>query len=355
MQALIVSLRFHPGHFSHLIANYNLFLDCGFTPYLYVNKLFNKMDKNNTYNIINNSKDINKLKNINIAVFWFPSLKNIFEIIRLRIFYKSIIIYIYHEPFDSIINYYKSGFRLKKIAKICLINIVNIPVVWLSHKIVLPSSLPYDLYKNKYSIFNKNYSLIPLIFDDEAGPDLIKVNKIYISYIGTVAANHAFDMFVAFVESAMNKCWFPDMKFLIATGSNIPVKEKITLERYFQSGRIIIQEGHPMTNEEINMYFRDSLVVWNAYNRSMQSGILPKAYMFGAAVISLSSNTNDFVDNHRTGILINDNKDASEIKKAVEEIHHQKDFYFKNCREKFIESFYYKSKTSDYLSLIKIQ
>jgi hypothetical protein len=353
MKALIVSLRFHPGHFSHLIANYNLFLYCGFTPYLYVNKSFNQMDKNNKYHRINNSGEFSKLKNIDIAVFWFPSLMNIIEIIRLRIYFKTKIIYIYHEPFDSIKNYYNSGFRFKKIFKICLINIVNIPVILLSHKIVLPSLLPFSLYKNKYTLLNKNYSLIPLIFEDESLPDLEKVNKIYISYIGTVAPNHAFDKFVEFVECAMKNSWFPNMKFLIATGSEIPIKEKNILDRYYQSGRIIIQENHPMTNEKINMYFRDSLVIWNAYNRSMQSGILPKAYMFGAAVISLSSNPNDFVDNHKTGIIINDNKDANEIKNAVEEIHYNKDMYFQNCRGKFLKTFYYKSNTFNYLSLLE--
>jgi hypothetical protein len=354
MKALIVSLRFHPGHYSHLLANYNLFLDSGFTPYLYVNRSFKKMDNISYINTIYNSRDVRKLNNINIVVFWFPSIRNVFEIIRFRFIYKSIIIYIYHEPFDSIKNYYNSGFKFIKIAKICMINIVNIPVIMLSHKIVLPSLLPLSLYKNKYTLLNKNYSLIPLIFDDEALPYLENVKKIYISYIGTVAANHAFDKFVAFFDCAMKNSWFPNMKFLIATGSKIPIKEKIILERHYQSGRIIIQEGHPMTNEEINIYFRDSLVVWNAYNRSMQSGILPKAYMFGAAVISLSSNPNDFVDNHKTGIIVNDNKDANEIKNAVEEINSQKELYFKNCRRKFLQTFYYKSKIIDYLSLLKI-
>ena len=44
MNALIVSLNFNPGHFSHLIANYKLLEDVGYKPYLYVNEAFNKMD-----------------------------------------------------------------------------------------------------------------------------------------------------------------------------------------------------------------------------------------------------------------------------------------------------------------------
>lgn len=352
MNAVIVSLNFNPGHFSHLIANYNLFKDCGLTPYLYVNKSFNQMDEKNEFRKINYPSELSTLKTIGAAVFWFPSLKNILEIIRLRIFFKSKIIYIYHEPFDSIKSYYNSGFRFKKIVKICLINLVNIPVILLSHRIVLPSSSSFSLYQNKYTFLNKNYSLIPLLFGDEADPISEEIPKKFISYIGTVAADHAFDRFVDFVELAIKNDWFPDLKFLVATSSKIPIREKDILEPYLQSGKVVISEGHPMTNEEINHYYRDSLVVWNAYNRSMQSGVLPKAYMFGAAVIVLCRNTNEFVDNHRTGVLIIDNKNTIEIKKAVEEILDQKALFFQNCRNKFFEKFYYKNKMGDYLSLL---
>lgn len=343
MNVLIVSLNFNPGHFSHLTANYKLFNDLGFKPYLYVNRSFNQMDGKNEFNKINSLYELKKPRTINAAVFWFPCLRNIFEIIRLRFFYKSKIIYIYHEPFESIKNYYDSGFRFKKIVKICLIHFVSIPVILLSHRIVLPSSSSFSLYKKKYTFLNKNYSLIPLFFDDEAGLLLEKADKNFISYIGTIAADHAFDRFVDFVESAVKNDWFPKLKYLIATRNGIPVREKDILKPYLQSGKVVILEGHTMTNEEINQYYRDSLVVWNAYNRSIQSGVLPKAYMFGAAVIVLFCNANEFIENHKTCVIIKDNKNVIEIKKAVEEILEQKELFFQNCRNKFLEMFYYKN------------
>lgn len=349
---LITSLNYNPGHFSHLIANYKLFRDSGSISHLYINKSFNHMDTKSEFNKINNSSELRNLKTIDTAVFWFPSLRNVIEIIRLRLLFKSKIIYIYHEPFDSIKNYYNSGFRFKKIAKICLINMVNIPVIFLSHRIVLPSSSALSLYDKKYTFLNKNYSRIPLLFDDESDDSLEPTTKIFISYIGTIAADHAFDKFVDFLHSAIENDWFPDQIFLIATKSNIPVKEKKTIERYLDSGRVVISEGHSMTNEEINNYYRKSLVVWNAYNRSMQSGVLPKAYMFGAAVLVLSRNANEFLQNNKTGILINNNNDLIEIKSAVEEILSKKNFFFRNCRKMFIKTFYYKNKIGDFLSLL---
>ena len=133
MKAIIVSHKFHPGHFSHLVANYKLFRDCGFSPFLFVNKSFNAMDGKSEFNKINTSSELKKLGSVDAAVFWFPSLRNIVEISRLRVIFKSRVVYVYHEPFDSILNYYKAGFTIKRIFKICLINLVNIPVILLSY------------------------------------------------------------------------------------------------------------------------------------------------------------------------------------------------------------------------------
>ena len=184
---LIVSLNFNPRHFSHLIANYKLLEDAGYTPYLYVSGEFNKMDKDEKYNKINCSKELKKIKSVELAIFWFPSLFNIVEIIRLRILYKSTITYVYHEPFESIKNYYNSGFSFRRILKIYLIDLISIVVILLAHKIILPSSKAFNLYNEKYSFFNKKFTMIPLIFDDEASNLLEGNHKKYFSYNNSYA------------------------------------------------------------------------------------------------------------------------------------------------------------------------
>lgn len=352
MNALIISLNFNPGHFSHLAANYKLLKDHGFSSYLYVNKSFIKMDEKNEFKKITHSHELEQVKKIDFAIFWFPSLRNIIEIIRLKYIFRARIVYIYHEPFDSIKNYYNSGFRFKKIAKICLINLVNLPVIFLSHQVVLPSSGALRLYEKKYTFFNSKYSLIPLLFDDESNPLIDATRKNSISYIGTIAADHAFDRFVAFVDSAIKNSWFPDQVFSIATSSVIPGKERAILNPYFQSGRVVLTEGHPMSTDEINGHYRNSFVVWNAYHRSMQSGVLPKAYMFGAAVIVQLKNSNEFIKDHQTGILINDNHDILEIKSAVEDVLKNRLFYFDNCRKMFLENFYYKANADKFMEIL---
>jgi len=352
MNVIIVSRRFNPGHFSHLVANYKLFKDCGFSPCLFVDKAFNKMDEKGEFEKTNAIAELNNLKSIDAAVFWFPSLMNLVDILVLRLIFRSRVVYVFHEPFDSIRNYLRSGFTLKKVLRICLINIVNLPVILFSHHIVLPSRASFLLYKKRYTFLNNNFSQIPLLFDDEAVV-LHEKSKKCISYIGTIAPDHAFDRFVEFVDSALNNEWFPRFQYQIATSSTIPAKERAILRPHVLSGKVVISEGHPMSTAEINDYFRDSLVVWNAYHRSNQSGVLPKAYMFGAAVIVLSRNVNEFIEDRQTGILINDNSDVNEIKNAIEEIIANKDLYFKNCREKFFKYFYYKNNAERFLAFIK--
>ncbi len=354
MRALVVSLNFNPGHFSHLVANYKLLEELGYKPYLYIHSSFNEMDPQNLYRRINFMKDINKMEAISLSVFWFPSLKNIAEIIKLRLFFHTKIFYVYHEPFDSFVSYYEAGFEPSKILKIYLINIVNIFILILSHQIILPSVSALSLYKKKYLRINRRFVMMPLLFDDENIDEISKIPKKYISYIGTVASDHAFDKFVNFINQAIKGNWFSDVNFLIATSSKIPDKERCIIETYISLGRVVVVEGNYMKNDQINRYYQESYIVWNAYHRSMQSGVLPKAYMFGAAVLVLRRNASPFIDDYKTGILITNNSDVKEIKNAIEEIISKAEFFRRNCRIKFLNTFYYKSYITEYRELINI-
>lgn len=349
---VIISLNFNPGHFSHLIANYKLVQDLGFFPCLMVHPSFNQMDVTNDFIKINTIQELFKINKVDASIFWFPSVKNIFTILMLRFIHKSEVVYVFHEPFESFQEYYKAGFSLAKIGKIVIANLISILTLFLSNKVVLPSDLAMKLYIKKYSFFNKNFYKIPLLFDDEYILGNTYTDHQYISYIGTIAADHAFDKFVDFIVFCMQNGFFPEKRFLIATSSVIPDRERKILEPHLNSGLVVLQTGRFMQNDEINSYYRDSCVVWNAYNRSMQSGVLPKAYMHGAAVIVLAKNANEFIINNVTGMLVNNNGDLIEIKKAVEYIVDKPVFFEQNCRAFFLNVFYYKSHSLNFQDLI---
>ena len=192
-----------------------------------------------------------------------------------------------------------------------------------------------------------------MIFDDEANKADLSVRKTTISYIGTVAVDHAFDKFVSFVEAAIQGTWFTDYRFAIRTRSDIPETSMKKLRRLQSSGRLTITQGKPLITEEINLFYRESLVVWNAYNRSMQSGVLPKAFMFGAAVIVARAGESEFVEHEVTGMVVASNDDVDEIKRAVEKIVAEPTKFARACRAKFETTFYYKYSAANVVFLEK--
>lgn len=336
---LSVSLNFNPGHFSHLAASYKMFEDLGFESILFISPLFDQMDDRDEFKKIHSLKDLQNDDNVTRAIFWFPSIKNIPTLLKLRMQYKTKVYYVFHEPFDSLSNYRKGGFSWLKIFKTYLINLVNIITVFLSDQVLLPSRKSYNIYKKSYKYYNSNFSLLPLFFDDEAGQINID-EKIYISYIGTIAGDHAFQNFVELFKFARQNNLLSDFKFCIATKSAIPddlIRELVAL------GNIVIKQGLPLSNAEINFFYAKSYIVWNAYNRSNQSGVLPKSYMFGTPVLTTVSNAGDFVQKDINSILLNNNFD---YQKMCDEINGLENVYSEmsaNARKTFLEKFYYKN------------
>jgi len=174
----------------------------------------------------------------------------------------------------------------------------------ISNKVILPS-------ENAFNILNKNKFLeekivkLNLIFHDESDEILGKSSRKYISYIGTIAEDHAFEEFVNLIYSytKTNKRNI-DYKFLIASKNYINSKFLEQINYCLSKNSLILKVGKPMSNLEINDCFKKSLVVWNAYRRSMQSGVLPKAYMFGTPVIISKNNKSEFFSNTKNGILL---------------------------------------------------
>ncbi len=348
-KSIIVSLNFNPGHFSHLHANAKLYKQLGFSSLIYGHKDFNIMARGKDVNVVNDWKVICKdFNEIDVVVFWFPSVKNILNIIRFKLIYNSKIIYVFHEPFDSFLNYYRAGFKFFKIVKISLINIVNIITIFLSDDVILPSQKSNSIYKRKYTFYNSRSHNIPLIFDDELiGPINLK-DKHYISYIGTIAVDHAFEEYFQFVVHCLESCLFLNQIFLIATSSVISKDKLEQLKPYIEEGRVEVTFGSYLSDEQINKYYLNSIVVWNAYGRSMQSGVLAKSLMFGTPILALEKNRNEFIDSLENGIYLKDNADFKEIQDSIILIFNDLQRYSDNARMKFLDVFYFENYTIEF-------
>ena len=333
MDALIISLKFHPGHVSHMVASYKQCEELGYKSVYYVNPVFvHYLPKDSR--IV--SVEERARPKADLAIFLFPSQKNLPLIWRLKR-QGTKVVYIFHEPLAPMNVYREAGFSMKYLTKLWVIDHISALTVKWSDYILIPSRKAIKYYEENSLYKNERYYYFPLMYSDECDERYAKLHRIYFSYIGTVAADHSFNEYVEFVEWAINNEKISEVKFLIATKSEFVVPNSLQ-----NSERVIIHKGKPMSDEEINTYYSTSIVVWNAYARTTQSGVLAKSFMFGTPVLVLYKNLNEFTHEGQNVIAIEDNTNKNEIAVAVEKIHKNQEAFSVECRKEFEQSFFYK-------------
>lgn len=352
MKAILVSHRFNPGHLSHIEANAAMLQEEGYEIEFRLNKLFNAHIQNNNKNSRNHFFQCHNATNNDLFIVWFPSVRAMAEVLYLRLFSNIKVIYIYHEPFTSISSYLSSGFGIIKTTKIVVVSLISKITSALSHKIILPSCNAFNAIPQA-NRQPKRFAQINLMFLDEAKVINPKQVRQYISYIGTIAEDHAFDEFINLAYKTIKMSDLLPYQFLIATRSDIPTHLRTKVDYCLNNGRMLVQAGTPLTNAEINNFYSTSLVVWNAYRRSMQSGVLPKAYMFGTPVLVTQNNKSEFFSDKIHGIMISNSYSHTEFLNAITNIESNWDSLSYNCRASFIEFFYYLSLKQQFFVFIR--
>lgn len=350
-KVIIFSLNFNSAHVSHLLASYLQCAELGYDPILCINENFEQFIINKNINYIVFKKNVIP-KEVSLSIFLFPSLHNITQSLYLKLFTKSKIIYLYHEPLEHI----KSYLLYHSILETCIIilkNIISLFTVILSDAILLPSKKSFNLYEhNHYTYLNKHYFYFPLLY-----PDYIHTNtnytRTYFSYIGGICKDHAFDEYLSFILKAIEEKFLLNdgIKFCIATRNKLNINDT-RIAKALESGRLVIQQGRHLTNEEISDYYSKSYVIWNAYNRTNQSGVLANSFMFGTPALVMKSNLSEFIKNHIEVLALNSNKDYQEITIALKEIITNFEQYSKAARKCFLENFYYKSQNERFRNII---
>lgn len=340
-KALIISLNFNPGHVSHLVASYKQCQEIGYDSEFYVNPIFKEfLPKGLKITLAGQN-----LPECRLAIFLFPSTHNLNLIYKLK--KRGVkIAYIFHEPLTPLSQYRAAGFSYLYLAKLWIIDHISALTVKWSDLILLPSMKAENYYWANKLYRNDNATYMPLLFDDELKEPLNYERK-YISYIGTVAADHSFEEFIAFVKASLANKWFENKDFLIATKSEVEIPVELQY-----SSRVKVQKGRPLTDDEINAAFAESAVIWNAYIRSTQSGVLAKSYMFGTPAVVLKKNLNEFMIEAETVVPIVDNKNVEHIKQAIEKIICNQRYYVDCCRELFLKTFYYRNHNEMFKSLV---
>jgi len=354
MKAILVSKRFNPGHISHIEANFKLLEDYGFEVKFSMNSQYLTFSDGSFWNRRANVSDYLNLQVGDLVIVWFPSVSVLWNILLVRVLGSATIAYVHHEPYTSFASYRAAGFSRSKALKITAISVVNWVICSLSHKIILPSTRAFNALPAAKTNTDR-YAKINLLFSDEVLTGQLKQPRIYISYIGTIAEDHAFEEFVHLMHLSISNNSLTSHKFLIATRSKIPEKLSAVIEHGVSSGRLVVQSGVAMTNHQINCFYAQSYVVWNAYKRSMQSGVLPKAYMFGAPVMMSNSNQSEYFEVGVHGALISDQYSSVEFEDAILKMHANWHKLSENCRSFYLKNFDYRALASTFINFLSIR
>jgi len=351
MKAILISRRFNPGHISHLEANAKLLESNGFDVQFGVHRDFlsfpdcpMKGRESGFFGGLTLCKG-------DLFIVWFPSISVVFNLLVVRLFTRATTVYVYHEPYTSFSSYRAAGFSWLKTLRVTAISMVSRIICALSDKIILPSAHSFQAIPSA-PLQSRRFAKINLLFADESGPETQCLARDFITYIGTIAEDHAFDEFVRLMEACIADQALMPLRFLIATRSQVPSKHRAVIDQCVSGGRLVLQAGVPMSNGQINRFYAQSFVVWNAYRRSMQSGVLPKAYMFGTPVLVSSSNQSEYFQEGVHGVLISDRYTVQEFQQAIHRLQAQWPSFSLNCRAHYLQNFDYRALSSTFMNFV---
>lgn len=331
-----------------MIAYAKLFKEIGSSVILWLDQDYRNIVANSEFPIIWFPEE--KPQTVDILFLVNPSTKN--HVISQSFKCKGTrIIYLYHEPWESFRQYLKEG--LKQALKATVAHYFSSKLLPLVDLVIVPSEYALKLYNRLDIRYNKKVIKIPLLFDDELSGTISVAEKEYFSYIGHAVKGHAFDKYIESIKYIYRKG--ENLKFEIATQtdlSNLVARDKI-LKEMIKKGILKISHGRPLTNSEINAAYKRSFCVWNVYRRSTQSGVLPKAFMFGTPVIASSIGSfPELVKTSYNGELIKNSSDFISIEKNLTLIKKNFQTYSRGARKSFEEIFYYKSNVNKLKSII---
>lgn len=353
-KAWILSAKFAPGHFSHMIAYYELFRAVGYEPLLYLTEEYRPFceevpdcrcaflpekpsdlpDVILLYNLSSHDrKIIKRLRRENPYV---------------RLFY------VHHEPWMGLGSWLSDLFSGRESfidsLKTWVRHILVRPIVKNCERVLCPSEKAYELYRARCMRLNPRVSVFPLVFTDEAGEILSAEEKKYFSFVATVQNAKNFTGYLNYIKhrAAVD----PASRFMIATRTDISSYLDAALREMMASGRLVVTHGHPLSNEEINRAYAESKCLWMLYSRSTQSGALCKSFMFGTPVIASDIGSfREYVDGEN-GVVLQAGYSFADIDAAYERILGAERAYSESARQTFLREFLWTSQKELFSQLV---
>ena len=340
-KAVIMSAKYAPEHFSHMLAYYTLFEAIGCQPTMLLDDGYEDFKKDYTGYQYASFHEIRSVQ-ADILLIYNMSTKDVKTIRNLKKHNPGMkVLFVYHEPWFGYAKW-RDDLRCGReswkdsvktlgryfFAKSLLKN---------TDTVLLPSGKAEEYYQKFCAKINGNYAVFPLVFTDEAKESGCCEKK-YFSFISTVQNSKNFTMFLDYVRYKSGKD--ASALFQIATRSDISAFLDKPLRELIGQKRLIVNHAHSLSNEEINRAYAVSNCTWMLYSRSTQSGALCKSFMFGAPVIASDTGSFREVVNADNGILLSGAYSLGEIDQAYESIKRDLPRLSRGARETFLRAFY---------------
>lgn len=346
----IISLRYHPAYIQHLIAYAKMLREMGCIPILILHRTYGDPAELSNVGEVRFMDDPAVASKYLCAIMVNASLQNKELMLKLKSLQVKIL-YLYHEPWNLSLGYLRNEGVLNSIRG-ALAHRAIVPVLKLADRVILESEYGLNAYRTHDIRYNTRCSYFPQIFDDELNQSTNQgaTGKRYFGYIGNVCRAHSFDQFLAFMRTSLAaEC---NIDFLIATRNRLPdaVLSDPILQR--SPEKVVLRSGRPLASSEINDCYARCYCVWNLYRRSTQSGVLPKALMFGTPVIaSQIGSFPEHVVEGESGRLLPE-YDFNRIMTALKDFRSRASIYHNHCRAQFLRTFHYRSQIETFHKIL---
>ncbi len=235
----------------------------------------------------------------------------------------------------------------KEIFKLIAARFCSIAMLQQSLAVLVACEYARRLYDRHFSRYNPSVYTFPLLFEDERPKDRPAAEaseRPYFSFLGYAVKAHDFSGFVNFAKYAIRSG--SKIQFAIATRSDLTdyLAGDEELARYEKEGKVRIQHGKTLSNEEMNLFCAKSFCVWNVYKCSTQSGALVRAFMAGTPVMATRTGSfPEFIVPGVNGEFVEAADKLDDLLNAAEKIRAKIDTYAEGARRSFLNTFDYRA------------
>lgn len=345
---LIVSQKFNLGHVAGLMGWYSMFSKSGFAPRFYLDQNYKGVIDSTIYDTV---ESIEQFMDFDVVLIFNISLKDSTLVRKLKKEHpRTKVLFLYHEPWRGIkheLERFKRDTKnfAKQVGRVCAARYV----VKNADLVICPSEQAREFYIGHEALLNAHYCVFPLVFLDACGGNC-SLTKEYFSFIATAAKDKAIDKYFEFVKYAADE--EPAMKFQVATSTDVSEYIDSDIQALIDAQRMIIRHKEGMSEAEINMAYDASCCTWLAYRSSTQSGVLPKAFMWGSPCVATPVGIFSELINGENGILVDSCEAFPDILAAYRLIMATPDSFYNAARNTFEKYYAPAERSAEFISIL---